>query len=343
MDIQQVAKRAGVSTATVSRVLNGSPKVREETAEHVRSIIAELNYVPNTSARNLRIGRSELFGLVVSDIKNPFFPDLIDQFEALAAAQGIDVVFTHTNYSSQRLTTCIRRLMERNVDGIAVMTSEADESALHLANQSRIPVVLLNQPSLKARYSNILVDYTLGYRQAVEHLKALGHQNIVFLTGPGNLESVRRRQMAYAAAAKQCKILFDARHTIVGDLRVEGGRAAMETILRLKPRPTALVAANDLMAIGALQAVTAAGLNVPHDISILGFDDLPLATIMNPQLTTIHLSRHEIATEAFLRLMHLHQNQQPSAPRPDRKVHPSLVIRGSTGPAPRSHSRKNRS
>ncbi|MGC8550146.1 MAG: LacI family DNA-binding transcriptional regulator [Acidobacteriaceae bacterium] len=334
MDIQQVAKRAGVSTATVSRVLNGSPKVREETAQRVRRVIDELNYVPNTSARNLRIGRSELYGLIVSDIKNPFFPDLIDHFEALAASRGIDVVFTHTNYDSRRLATCIRRLVERNVDGIAVMTSEVDEQALKIATQRKIPVVLLNHPSLKDIYSTVLVDYTRGYREAVEHLKKLGHRNLVFLTGPSELSSVRRRQKAFETAAKKCGISVPEKQFLLGDMRVEGGRTAMETLLERKPRPTAVVAANDLMAIGAMQAALAAGLRVPEDISIVGFDDLPIATIMHPQLTTIHLSRHEIAGEAFEQLTHLHQKQTSQAHRADRRVHPRLIVRESTGPAP---------
>jgi LacI family transcriptional regulator len=333
MDIQQVARRAGVSTATVSRVLNGSSKVREETSERVRQIIAELNYVPNTSARNLRIGRSELYGLIVSDIKNPFFPDLIDHFEALAAAQGIDVVFTHTNYDSQRLATCVRRLVERNVDGIAVMTSEVDEEALQLATRRHIPVVLLNQSSLNSKYSNVFVDYTRGYREAVQYLVQLGHKNILFLTGPKDLSSVMRRQNAFEKAAKKYKIQLGEKQLLVGDMRVEGGRAAMESILQRKPRPTALVAANDLMAIGALQAAIAAGLNVPKDLSIMGFDDLPLATIMHPQLTTIHLSRHEIAAEAFAQLLQLRPKQGSMDPRHEAKVHPKLVIRQSTGPA----------
>ena len=133
MDIQQVAKRAKVSTATVSRVLNGATNVREKTSAHVRSVIAEMNYVPNTHARSLRVGRARMFGLIVSDINNPFFPELIDAFEALATEQGIDVIFTHTNYDPKRLQSCIRRMVERSVDGIAVMTSEVNQEALDMA------------------------------------------------------------------------------------------------------------------------------------------------------------------------------------------------------------------
>lgn len=332
MDILQVSKRAGVSTATISRVLNGSPKVRKETSERVRKVIAELNYVPNNSARNLRIGRSEMFGLIVSDIKNPFFPELIDHFEALAAAQNIDVVFTHTNYSSQRLANCMQRLVERNVDGIAVMTSEVDETALRIAKQRRIPLVLLNQPALGSTYSNVLVDYARGYREAVEHLVKLGHRNIAFLSGPDELSSVRRRRKAFETAAKKYGIATGDQYVIPGDLKVEGGRAALQMLLHRKPRPTALVSANDLMAIGALLAATAAGLNVPKDLSIVGFDDLPLATLTHPQLTTIHLSRQEIAAEAFSQLVRLVQKKDAGGAGIVHKVYARLVVRESTGP-----------
>src|SRR5580692_5060823 len=133
MDILQVAKRANVSTATVSRVLNGFPGVREATVLRVRRAIAEMNYVPNPNARSLRVGRTRLFGLIVSDVNNPFFPELIDAFEALATAEGIEVIFTHTNYDPKRLHNCIRRMIERSVDGIAVMTSEVNQEALDLA------------------------------------------------------------------------------------------------------------------------------------------------------------------------------------------------------------------
>src|SRR5580704_894055 len=146
MDILQVAKRAKVSTATVSRVLNGFPGVREATVARVRRAVAEMNYVPNPNARSLRVGRARMFGLIVSDINNPFFPELIDAFEALAAEKGIDVIFTHTNYDPKRLQSCIRRMVERSVDGIAVMTSEVNREALESAPK-HIPLVLMNQPA----------------------------------------------------------------------------------------------------------------------------------------------------------------------------------------------------
>jgi LacI family transcriptional regulator len=330
MDILQVAKRAKVSTATVSRVLNGSPDVREKTSAHVRKIIEELNYVPNSSARGLRVGRTRLFGLIISDIKNPFFPELIDAFEAFAAAQSIDVIFTHTDYDPGRLCKCVRRLVDRNVDGIAVMTSEVDKQALAQAEKARVPLVLLNQKSFEDRCANIPVDYSQGFQEAIEHLRILGHRDIGFIAGPVSLSSARRRRSAFQSALKHCGLTLHSDWIASGDLRVEGGRLAMHKLLEGASHPTAVVTTNDLMAVGALQAAHEAGVRIPEDISLVGFDDLPISTMVVPTLTTIHLSRREIAHHAFTSLM--------EAVRTRHKVHmqcppvyPKLVIRQSSG------------
>jgi len=241
MDIQQVAKRAKVSTATVSRVLNRSSNVREKTSAHVRRIIEELNYVPNTNARNLRVGRTRLFGLIISDINNPFFPELIDAFEGLAAEQGIEVIFTHTNYDPRRLQNCVRRLVERNVDAIAIMTSEVDEQALQEATKVQLPLVLLNQRSLQDKYRNVMVEYSRGFQEAVEHLRALGHTAIGFIAGPSHLRSAQRRREAFCLALKRCSLEVCPEWIATTDLRVEGGKIAMQQLLALGHRPTAVV------------------------------------------------------------------------------------------------------
>lgn len=329
MDILQVAKRANVSSATVSRVINGLPGVRERTQSRVRQAIAELNYVPNTSARSLRIGRSRLFGLIVSDINNPFFPELIDAFESLAAEQGIEVIFTHTNYDPKRLHNCIRRLIERNVDAIAVMTSEVEEAALRQASVAGVPLVLMNQRELAGKYPDVLVDYSAGFREALVHLLSLGHREIGFIAGPQSLNSARGRKEAFRAALKSHGVRVRPEWITLGTMRVEGGRAAMEELLSRRSRPTAVITSNDLMAVGALQAAHAAHLRVPRDLSIIGFDDLPIASMMHPPLSTIRLPRNQVAARAFTSL------QQTLAGKPVAEVEPvqpHLVIRNSTAP-----------
>lgn len=337
MDILQVAKRANVSTATVSRVLNGFPGVREKTVARVRRAIAETNYVPNPNARSLRMGRTRLFGLIVSDVNNPFFPELIDAFEALASAEGIEVIFTHTNYDPQRLNSCIRRMIERSVDAIAVMTSEVEEESLRQAVKASVPLVLMNQRKLAAKYPNVLVEYVTGFCEALDHLLALGHRDIGFIAGPQSLSSAQARKDAFKSALRSHGLHVRNEWIAVGDMRVEGGRTAMEKLLSCNPRPTAVLATNDLMAVGALQAAHAAHIRVPKDLSIIGFDDLPIAAMVHPPLSTIRHPRREVAARAFDRLQQVLQGKKAAA---DTPLHPHLVVRDSTAP-PRGPKRRS--
>jgi LacI family transcriptional regulator len=310
-------------------VINGLPGVREKTSASVRQAIAEMNYIPNTNARGLRMGRTRLFGLIVSDINNPFFPELIDSFEALAAAQGIEVIFTHTNYDPKRLQSCIRRMVERNVDAIAVMTSEVEEAALKQASVAGVPLVLMNQRELAGKYPDVLVEYSAGFREALVHLLSLGHSEIGFIAGPQTLNSARGRKEAFRAALKSHGVRVRPEWIAVGSMRVEGGRAAMESLLSLQPRPTAVLTSNDLMAVGALQAAHAAHVRVPKDLSIIGFDDLPIAGMVHPPLSTIRLPRNEVAARAFACLQ---RTLQGKAIEPAEPVQPHLIIRSSTAP-----------
>lgn len=331
MNIDEIAKLAGVSTATISRVINDSPKVKPSTSEHVRRVIEQFNYVPNTSARSLRVGRTRLFGLIVSDIKNPFFPELIDRFEALADQHGGDVIFTHTNYDVARLDRCVRRLVERNVDGIALMTSEIEASVLRYLERTKIPVVLLNRTEkMAAGFNNIVVDYEPGYEQAVEHLRHLGHRDIGFLAGPESISSANRRFLAFQRGMEQKGLKVRKKWIVPGDLHVEGGRHAMAALLEQGPRPTAVIAVNDLSAVGALQAAHAAKLSVPQDISIIGFDNIDVCAMTSPPLTTIGLSREMIATEAFQVLNKMATSERKPKPS-TRLISTALVIRESTG------------
>jgi LacI family transcriptional regulator len=327
MDILQVAKKAKVSTATVSRVLNGFPGVRPKTAARVRRAIAEMKYVPNPNARSLRAGRSRLFGLIVSDVNNPFFPELIDAFEALATSEGIEVIFTHTNYDLRRLRNCMQRMIERSVDAIAVMTSEVEEESLQQAVRSGIPIVLMNQRKLIGKYPNVVVEYTAGFREALEHLLSLGHRDIGFIAGPQSLNSARGRKDAFSAALRNHGIHVRSEWIAIGDMRVEGGRMAMQKLLSRRPRPTAVVASNDLMAVGALQAAHASRVHVPKDLSIIGFDDISIASMVHPSLSTIRHPRREVAARAFEYLRTILQGGEIELLEP---LQPHLVIRNST-------------
>jgi DNA-binding LacI/PurR family transcriptional regulator len=329
MDILSVARKAGVSTATVSRVLNSSNKVREDTAARVRIAIQELQYVPNTSARSLRSGKSNLYGLLVSDIRNPFFPDLIEQFEFLATQHGIDVTFVNTGYSEERLLAGVSRLLERNVDGLAVLTSEVSGSAIEKIRESGAPVVFLNQPSVTGDFRNITIDYVRGFRDAVEHLRMLGHRRIGFVSGPPTLGSAVRRRKAFMIAMKACGLTPHEKWIFEGDHKITGGQYAAERIFSMTDSPTAVVCSNDMTAVGLLQSASRMGRTIPRELSLIGFDDLFLCEVVHPALTTLHLSRQDIATRAFFAL---HTSRDQSNSPQTSVILPRLVIRASTGP-----------
>jgi DNA-binding LacI/PurR family transcriptional regulator len=329
MDILHVARRARVSTATVSRVLNSSNKVRAATAARVREAIQELQYVPNSSARSLRSGKSNVYGLVVSDIRNPFFPDLIEQFESLATQHGIDVTFANTGYSEERLLAGVRRLLERNVDGLAVLTSEVSAPVIQRIRESGAPVVFLNQPRVTGDFRNITVDYVRGFRDAVEHLRMLGHQRIGFVAGPPALSSAVRRRKAFLIALKACNLAVNEGWIFAGDHKITGGQFAADRIFSMDNPPTAVLCSNDLTAVGLLQAANRMGRTIPQELSLIGFDGLFLCEIVHPALTTLHLSRQEIATRAFFALQSI--REQSSGPQTS-VIRPQLVVRSSTCP-----------
>lgn len=328
MNIKEVAKRARVSTATVSRTLNESSRVSARTADRVRKAIAELNYYPNTHARTLVSGRSRMLGLIISDITNPFFPELVKSFEDQATQRGLEVIIGNTDYNPKRMADCIRRMLERKVDGVAIMTSETDPELLAELTRRKIPTVLLDTEKTGPASATIKIDYAQGIYEAVEHLFSLSHRRIAFISGPLNLQSARIRQTAFLSGLKAHGITPDEEMIEKGDHRIEGGATAMRTLLARSNRPTAVITSNDLTAIGALGAAYEMGLRIPDDISVVGFDDIGFAHLTQPPLTTVRLSRTELAITVFAALEKLLRKDASQEPAYTIATH--LVVRGST-------------
>jgi LacI family transcriptional regulator len=328
MNIKEVAKRAKVSTATVSRTINDSEKVKPETAARVRRAIEELNFYPNTHARTLVSGRSRMLGLIISDITNPFFPELVKSFEDQAVQSGQEVIIGNTDYSPKRMAGCIRRMVERKVDGVAIMTSEGDPGLVTELTRRNIPTVFMDTGKPGPHCANIRIDYAQGIHEAMDHLYALNHRRIGFITGPMDLESVRVRRAAFLSGLKSHGLpergLIES-----GDHRIEGGASAMRNFLTLALPPTAVMSSNDLTAIGALGAIHEAGLKVPDDFSLIGFDDISFAHLTQPPLTTIILSRTQLAVTAFAALEALIRKEE-GRPYADYAISTHLVMRGST-------------
>ncbi|HEV2325585.1 MAG TPA: LacI family DNA-binding transcriptional regulator [Terracidiphilus sp.] len=329
-DIRTVAALAKVSIATVSRTINGSPVVSEKLAKRVWQAIHQLGYLPNTHARTLVSGRSRLFGIIVENITNPFFPELIQNFEEVAVANGYEILVSSSNSDPTVLTTCARRMLERKVDGVAVMTFGEEEPVLGQLTNRKIPIVLAEFKLDDPKSSTILLDYKTGIHAAVKHLAELGHQRIAFLAGPHTLHSAITRENDFRTAMQELGLPIEKNYIIECDHRLKGGMAGFQQLQTLPIRPTAIVCSNDMTAIGVLRAAYMEGLQVPRDLSLIGLDDIDFAEFTLPPLTTIRLSRAELARAAFeaLRL----QAEDGTNPHLKREflVSTSLVVRGST-------------
>ncbi len=331
-DIRAVAALAKVSIATVSRTINGSPVVSDRLSKRVWQAIEHLNYFPNTHARTLVSGRSRLFGIIVENITNPFFPELIQSFEEIAVAHGYEILVSSSNSDPAILTTCVRRMLERKVEGVAVLTFGEEEPVLDQLAFHDIPIVLAQFKLNDPKASTILLDYTTGIRAAVDHLAGLGHKKIGFLSGPRKLHSAVTREDDFLAAMQEARLTVQKKWVIECDHTLKGGVVGFEKLQALAARPTAVMCSNDMTAIGVLRAAYMQGLHVPEDLSVVGLDDIDFAEFTLPALTTIRLSRSDLARAAFEALRQ--QAETPADPRLQREflVSTSLVVRGSTAP-----------
>jgi DNA-binding LacI/PurR family transcriptional regulator len=342
MNISVVAARARVSIATVSRVINGTANVSPETAGRVREAIETLNFYPDISARTLGSGRSGLYGLIISDITNPYFPELVKAFEDIAVEHGQEVLIANTDYDPKRMEACVIRMLQRKVDGVAIMTSEMEDRLIHKFSHRQIPMVFMDTPKGVKGVSTVRVDYAAGVKQAMEHLFAFGHHRIAFISGPLGLSSAKVRAQAFTKSLRRHGLTGEPHLMQEGDHRVEGGHAAMQRILTSGRRPTAVLASNDLTAIGAMGAIHEAGLRIPEDISVIGFDDIGLSAYTHPALTTLHVPRRELAAISFRSLFR--GRDKIAGKATDKREHviqPRLVVRRSTAQAPAVESKVN--
>jgi DNA-binding LacI/PurR family transcriptional regulator len=331
MDIRTIARLANVSIATVSRTINRVTTVNPKMAKRVWDVIERLDFVPNTQARALVSGRSKIFGLIVSEITNPFFPELIQGFEDIAVENGYEIMVSSTNHDPKRMSHCIRRMLERKVEGVAIMTFGIEEPLLDQLAKRKVPLVFIDVGPDRPGISVLKVDYHHGIRQAVQHLAALGHRHIAFVSGPMRLHSAQSRLAAFSKSMQECGITPEPTRIVEGDHTLEGGVAAMEKLLAQEDMATAVICSNDMTAIGVLHKLYRTGLCVPDDISVIGFDDIHIAEVMMPPLTTIQMSRFEIAKAAFGALRGQVESPEQSHGKREFKIPTDLIVRESTG------------
>jgi LacI family transcriptional regulator len=334
MSLLEIAKRARVSVATVSRTINHVPTVKPALARRVWKVIEEVGYYPNTNARALVSGRSRIFGLMVSEITNPFFPEIVQTFADLGVEHNYEVLLSSMVQEPRRLEAAAQRMMERRVDGVAILTFGKEDSVVEIFRRRNVPAVVVDVESPGPLLKSIRIDYQHGIRQAVQHLGAMGHVRIAFISGPAHLKTAAARTVAFQECMKEIGLQISPTLLLDGDHTMEAGMSAMSALAALADRPSAVICSNDMTAIGVMRKAFELALDIPRELSVVGFDDIRLARFMTPPLTTVQMSQIEIATVAFRALLDLVEVQRNGSSREVYEIRTTLVLRSSTALAP---------
>jgi len=326
-DIRDVALAAKVSTATVSRVFNNIETVDPKLRKRVLDAAKTLHYVRNRHASALVSGRSQLFGVMISDITNPFFPEVIRGAEVRAVELGYEVIIGSTNNDAATMERCVQRMLERDVDGVAVMTFGIDAPLLNRFGAKNIPSVFIDASLTKGPSAAIEIDYEHGIHEAVQHLAVLGHRRLAFIAGPHEFHSAKQRELAFRNTVKSIGLKLPATYVVEGDHTIESGEKGFAKLSGLRQPPTAIMCSNDMTAIGVMHAAFEAGLQIPRDLSVIGFDDIQLARHVLPPLTTVRMSGLELGMRACDLLHALVEERKPPA---TDKLRTALRVRKST-------------
>lgn len=325
-----VAKHAGVSQATVSLVLNNvsTNKITEETRRQVLRAIEELGYRPNTLASSLRRGKTQTLGLILPDSANPFFAEVSRSIESAAFEQGYHLILCNTEGNIEKELVYVDVLCNRQVDGIIFVAVGDQTDSLERVLYKNIPAVMIDRDLPGLEVDAVLTDNRQGGYLATQHLLQLGHRRIGCITGPSSVTPSAGRVAGYLAALAEHSIPADDRLLVRGDFHPQSGWTAAHTLLELDKPPTAIFAGNDLMAIGALRAISEAGLRIPEDISLVGFDNIELASYTDPPLTTVAQPIQGIGSMAVGFLLERIRDQQLAFRRVILPV--SLIVRKSS-------------
>ena len=327
--MREVAKRAGVSPATVSRVLNKAHHISPETEKRVLEVVHQLNYFKNVHARRLATGRSDLFGLLISEIANPYFPEIIRGFQAVAWDRGFDVLLCNTEYNQVRTKSIIRKLIESDVRGVAIMTASVEKSMTSELTAAGVGVVFCNLGPAETLVGNISIDYQRGISQAIEHVVELGHRRTAVIAGPEDNRTAIAIKRALVEGLKARKL--NPFPVLESNYRVDAGASAVRAILAQPEIPTVIFCGSDLIAMGAMSALEEAGVQIPGDVSVVGIDDISFAFLARPPLTTISVPRERLGMIAFEALDKMLKVKRRKGA--DYYLETQLVVRRSTAPA----------
>lgn len=334
--INEIAKRSGVSKATVSRVINNSKPVSDEVRQKVMAVIESTKFVPNALGRSLSLKKSHLIGVIIPDLANPVFSRIIAGMESYIRSKNYSLLITATDFNIDTGIRHIQILNEKAIDGLIFLAGAMNEELIQALNSFHKPVVMIGSDIASNTIPVIEIDNKKAAYEATTYLVSLGHKSIAMIRGPlSDRYAGRERFMGYQEALKE-KGLYQAGLVVEGKYSFDHGYQAMKKLLSSKPWPTAVFCANDLMAIGAMKCVFDEGMKVPEDISFVGFDDVEVAKMYNPTLTTIHQPFEEKGLQAIERLIDMiklqNDKQKPSSS--DLIVLPhELIVRQSTSKA----------
>jgi LacI family transcriptional regulator len=329
--IHDVAKRAGVGSITVSRVINNSGYISSETRERVQKAIVELGYVPNTLARSLRSRRTNTVALMVTDITNPFFTTLARGVEDAANEAGYTVIFCNTDESAAKEEKYLNVLLQKQVDGLLLVPTQRNVNTIQQILKHGTPVVVLDRRISEVDVDTVRCDSLDGAYKLTEYLVSLGHRQIAVMSGAVGVSTADDRVAGYQKALVENGITIDERFIFRGEFTPDSGYSMTKQAINLPLRPTALIAANNFITIGAMKALQEVGMKVPEDMALAGFDDLPPAIVTFPFFTVVCQPAYEMGTQA-MQLLLKRLNDKEMGAFQEVILPTQLIVRRSTGP-----------
>lgn len=327
-NIQDVARLANVSIATVSRVINNQGGVRKVTEDKILNAIKELGYIRNAAARTMKRKETNTIGVIVPDIKNPFFPLVMAGIEQKAREKDYFTILSSTNESSKVEEEIVKNFIERGVDGVIVTTANENGIHLKLLQEQGIPIVAVDRSIKNFEVDTVLVDNVKGSYQAIQHSILQGHEKIAIICGPQNTTPGLERYLGYKKALENYDIPLNDQYVIQGDFGEHSGYQAAKALYELEDKPTAVFSSNNLMTIGFLKALVDLNWKLGSEVSFIGFDDVDIATFLNPKLSVVARPMNAVGEIAF-QLLHERISFKGTLPKREYLMSPELIIRES--------------
>ncbi|PAR48406.1 substrate-binding domain-containing protein [Vibrio metoecus] len=326
--MKDIARLAGVSTSTVSHVINKSRFVSDEIAERVNNAAQQLNYAPSALARSLKMNRTKTIGMLVTTSTNPFFGEVVKGVERSCYHQGYNLILCNTEGDNQRMKASINTLLQKRVDGLLLMCSTLEGERLDVFDRyPDIPIVVMDWGPILFASDKIQDNSLQGGYMAAKHLIECGHKEIGCITGPLIRHQAQMRYEGYKRALAEAGIAINPDWIVESDFECEGGYQAFEKLYQRGKLPSALFVSNDMMAMGVIQAASQRGLRIPDDLSLIGYDDVHIAKFMTPALTTIHQPKYRLGKAAVDTLLYRLEN--PDTTAQVVQLEPTLVVRSS--------------